>query len=207
MGTNFYAHILPSKERREEIKKAIDNNAFKEICHLVEDTYGKPHYGEDSYEGGKIHLGKRSSGWKFLWNANWYRILKGHSEWIDNKDGSKTARWVNDGYDVFKYYDLTKEGITQFVNREDIVIYNEYDEKQDKTEFLEMAFSWGYDKEHLGLDSETYYKEEKEKRGYVPLSTSNEQTRFLKDCGFTLSFTGNDFYSDGLRFSTCNDFS
>lgn len=207
MGTNYYAYILPSEERKSEIKKAIDNNSFNEIRHLVEDTYDTPHYGEDTYAGGKVHLGKRSSGWKFLWNPNWYKISKGHCDWIENEDGSKTGRWHDDGFDVFKYYDLTKEAIKDFVMRDDVVIYNEYDEKQDKGEFLSMAFSWGYAKERPGLDSETYYKEEKEKGHYVSPTTSNSQTQFLKDCGFTLSFTGNDFYSDGLRFSTCNEFS
>ena len=31
MGTNYYARIIPSKERKEHLKKLIDENKFDEI--------------------------------------------------------------------------------------------------------------------------------------------------------------------------------
>ena len=31
MGTNFYGRIIPSKEKKSEIKQAIDNNEFDKI--------------------------------------------------------------------------------------------------------------------------------------------------------------------------------
>lgn len=78
MGTNYYARILPSKERKDE----IDDNDFNKIKDLIDKTYGRPYYNisENSFSGGEIHLGKRSSGWKFLWNPNWYKIPKRHLE-------------------------------------------------------------------------------------------------------------------------------
>lgn len=79
MGTNYYARILPSKGRKNEIKKAIDNNDFNKIKNLIDETYGRPHIDFDddnNYHGGEIHLGKRSSGWKFLWNPNWVQTIK-----------------------------------------------------------------------------------------------------------------------------------
>ena len=83
MGTNYYARILPSKKRKDEIKKAIDDNDFNNIKRSIGKTYGSPCMDYDdttTYCGGEIHLGKRSAGWKFLWNPNWYKIPKGHME-------------------------------------------------------------------------------------------------------------------------------
>lgn len=75
MGTNFYARIIPTKERKEHLKKLIDNDEFD----LIEDKIKELYCNE-------IHLGKRSSGWKFLFNPN-------HE----------------------KYYKLTKEGLRKFL--------------------------------------------------------------------------------------------
>lgn len=210
MGTNYYARILPSKKRKDEIKKAIDDNDFNKVNQLIDKTYGMPIYDfiEGSFSAGVVHLGKRSAGWKFLWNPNWYKMAKGHSEEKVNDNGSKTIRWVDDGYDVFKFYDLTKESIKSFIDREDVEIYNEYDEKQDKEEFYEMAMNWGYDKDNEGWDGDSYEEwERKQNPRYTPMNYETDYTRFIKECGFKTSKYNSDFYSNGIRFSTCTEFS
>ena len=208
MGTNYYARIIPTKERKEEIKNAINNDDFYEIKRLVDITYLEPSYNHeiDSYVGGEIHLGKRSTGWKFLWNPNWYKIPKGHMEWIDNGKGEKTGHWVDDGYDVFKYYDLTKKSLKEFIDREDVVIYDEYDIKQeDKEEFWRMALSWG---KFDGWDGDSYEEwESKQNPSYHPRIYRTEYSDFIRECGFTLNKYEMDFYSDKLRFSTSTKFS
>lgn len=211
MGTNYYARILPSKERKEEIKKAIDNNDFYKIKNLIDETYGRPHIDFDNdnqYHGGEIHLGKRSCGWKFLWNPNWYKLSKGHLEEEVNDNGSKRIHWVYDGYDVFKYYDLTKDSIKEFIDREDVEIYDEYGEKQDKEEFYNMAMNWGYDKDNEGFDGDSYEEfEKKQDPNYTPMNHENDYCRFIKECGFNPNKYNSDFYSDGIRFSTSTEFS
>lgn len=211
MGTNYYARILPSKKRKNEIKKAIDDNDFYKIKHLIDQTYGRPYMDYDdttTYCGGEIHLGKRSCGWKFLWNPNWYKMAKGHREEKVNDNGSKTIHWVDDGYDVFKYYDLTKDSIKAFIDRDDVEIYNEYDEKQDKNEFYEMAMNWGYGKDNEGWDGESYEEwEHKQNPNYRPQNYRTAYCDFLKELGFKLNKYNTDFYSDGMRFSTCTEFS
>ena len=118
MGTNYYARILPSKERKDEIKKAIDDNDFNKIKQLIDKTYGRPYYdiSENSFSGGEIHLGKRSCGWKFLWNPNWYKMSKGHLDEKVQDNGGNSFRWTCDGYDIFSYYDLTKASIKEFID-------------------------------------------------------------------------------------------
>ena len=210
MGTNYYARILPSKKRKDEIKKAIDDNDFNKINQLIDKTYGRPYYDfiEGNFSAGVVHLGKRSSGWKFLWNPNWYKMTKGHSEEKVNDNGSKTIHWVCDGYDVFKFYDLTKESIKKFIDRDDVEIYNEYDEKQDKNEFYEMAINWGYDKDDEGWDGDSYEEfEKKQDPNYTPRIYKTDYCNFLNELGFKLNKYNTDFYSDGIRFSTCTEFS
>jgi hypothetical protein len=210
MGTNYYAKILPSKKRKDEIKKAIDDNDFNKIKQLIDKTYGRPYYdiSEHSFSGGEIHLGKRSSGWKFLWNPNWYKMSKGHLDEKVHDNGEKSFRWIYDGYDVFKYYDLTKDSIKAFIDRDDVEIYDEDDEKQDKKEFYEMAINWGYDKDKEGFDDDTYEEfEKKQNPNYMSRYYKTDYCCFLTELGFKLNKCNTDFYSDGMRFSTCTEFS
>lgn len=210
MGTNYYGRIIPTKERKEHIKELIDINDFDGIKSLVNKTYSSPQYDydEESFVGGEVHLGKRSGGWKFLWNPNWYKVIKGHSEVEEISEFSKRYHWVEDGFDVSKYYDLTKESLKKFIDRDDVEIYDEYGEKQDKEEFWDMALSWGYDKENIGWDGETYEEWEREQNpNHRTYDYETDYSKFLKECGFKLNKYNTDFYSDGLRFATCTEFS
>ena len=204
MGTNYYARIITTRERKEKIKQAIDNNDFDEIMSLVSMTYSTTnyYYGDNggSFAGGEIHLGKRSGGWKFLWNPNWYKQVKGRYE---------NGQYIDDGFDVFRYYDLTKESLKKFIDREDVIIYDEYGDKQDKEEFWNMALNWGYNKdEEEGWDGEAYEEwEMKQNPNYKPIRHETDYSKFIEQCGFKTNKYKTDFYSDGLRFATCTDFS
>lgn len=212
MGTNFEAKIIPSKKRKKELHDAIDKNDFSLITKLTSEMYGSAQMNWDTneIEGGIIHLGKRSGGWKFLWNPNIYQVRNGHSELIDNPDGSRSSRWIPEP-DTAKYlYPLTKKGIKEFIDRKDVEVYDEYGEKQDKEEFWEMAINWttwedpktGEIKEAWDADSyDAAYPNERH------FSCRNEYTDFLEDLGYKLSKYKSDFYSDGLRFATTTEFS
>lgn len=58
MGTNFYLRQKISNDKKELMKFLIDQENFDELDEL-KDMIPK-----------KIHIGKQSWGWKFLWNAN-----------------------------------------------------------------------------------------------------------------------------------------
>ena len=133
MGTNFYARIIPKEDEKNELINKIVNDKFNEIEDLASELYGE----RDRYtrKGNMIHLGKRSCGWKFLWNPN---VIKYWDGYIDPETKEYVSVVKND-----YVYPLTKQGITEFVMREDIIITDEYGEQQDPKEFLEMAFSWG----------------------------------------------------------------
>ena len=199
MSTNYYAKIIPLKERKKELHDAIEANDFPLINKLTDEMYSsiKVEYGEDDIIGGVVHLGKRSSGWKFLWNPNVFVIRHGHLE-----DSNGTRRYVPDPNTLLYTYPLTKKGLKSFIDREDVLIYDEYEELQDKEEFWKMVLKWGYEKGNEGWDSASY--EEK----HISYPVTGELTDLLKKEGYKFtSYTNSDFYSDGLRFSTNTDFS
>lgn len=199
MGTNFYARIIPKEDEKNELINKIVNNQFDEIVDLASELYGERN--QYTRKGNKIHLGKRSAGWKFLWNPNVIRYPDGYF------NGKEYVL-------VYKYdqiYPLTKQGITDFVMREDVIITDEYGKRQDPKEFLEMAFSWGEPDGWIGKtyeeDPETpssgyrnYYWSEKYQRG---MRTKDDEMWF--DLGYIVEYY--DFESDGLRFATSINFS
>lgn len=199
MGTNYYARIIPSKERKKELHDAIEANDFPLINKLTDEMYNsiRVEYGEGYIIGGIVHLGKGSSGWKFLWNPNVFVIRNGHFE-----DNNGTRRYVPDPDTPLYTYPLTKKGLKSFIDREDVLIYDEYDELQDKEEFWQMTLSWGNDKDNEGWDASSY----EEKHTSYPVT--GELTDLLKKEGYKFtSYTNSDFYSDGLRFAGFTDFS
>lgn len=98
MGTNFYARIIPKEEDIKWIQKEIELYLSGKELEINDDIL------EDAVK--KIHLGKRSCGWQFLWQAN------------------------------PKYYQDNLESIKEFLSREDVIIYNEYDDRFTVDEFL-----------------------------------------------------------------------
>ena len=206
MGTNYYLRKIPSKERKKELYDAIGANDYSLIDKLKVEMYNSIQLDDNNnIIGGEIHLGKRSGGWKFLWNPNIFMIRSGHME-----DYNGRRIYVPDP-SIPKYtYPLTKKGIKEFIDREDVEIYDEYGEKQDKEEFWNMAINWTTWKDHEtgevkeAWDADSYDKEFPKENKF---SCQNEYTDFLESLGYKLSFYKADFYSDGLRFSTSTEFS
>ena len=193
MGMNYYARLIPSKEKKAELKATIEADDFDKLVKEVEKTYGRftAEFGEP--QGGKVHLGKSSRGWKFLWNPNVYVIRNGHLE-------GEERRYVQDPNTAYYLYPLTKQGIRDFVMRKDVAIYNEENEQEDKEEFLKYAFS-----KSEGLDAKSYEEEDPNVKRW---ECRSELIDLLEQEGFKFtSWTKSDFYSDGLRFASYTEFS
>lgn len=191
MGTNYYARIIPKEEDKQKLIDAINDNKYDIIENLVSELYGRRN--DYSGIGNEIHLGKRSGGWKFLWNPNVIKV------------------WDSEACDyAYNYvYPLTKEGITNFVMKEDVIITDEYGEQYTPEDFLEMAFSWG---EPNGYTGKTYEESHKEESGYKNYYWSKKYQRSMHsendemwfDLGYIVEYY--DFESDGLRFATSVNF-
>lgn len=200
MSTNYYARIIPSEERKKELIEAVKSNDFPLVKNLTGKLYGKLYldYDTETLQGGIVHLGKSSGGWKFLWNPNTYVVRNGHFEEVEDRNGDKHRKYVFDPNTLCYLYPLTKQSIKDFISREDVILYDEYNEIQDKEEFLDMAFNCE------GFDAK-YYEEKHPKEGkYI---CGSEFIDTLKDAGYKFgSNTNQDFYSDGLRFASTTDF-
>lgn len=207
MGTNFYCKIIPTKQRKNKIKELIDSDDFSNIKKEVENTYGRFNLDwEGNPVGGVVHLGKRSAGWKFLWNPNVYLVKHGHMEWEDSSSG----HYVQDPNTAFYLYPLTKQGIREFIMKDNIKIYDEYGEYyEDKEEWFKEAVNWVKWKDEEAWDSKTYTEFERKNHPYWKVyKCTGEYIDLLKSEGIKfISEEQSDFYSDGLRFASNTEFS
>jgi hypothetical protein len=209
MGTNFYARIIPKRKRKNELKKLIDTDDFHEIVQEIGKTYGSfsvDYTGEAV--GGEVHLGKRSAGWKFLWNPNIYIIRNGHSEWEEVEPGHKVHHWIEEPDTYYQVYPLTKKGIKEFIDRKDVKIFDEYGEEQDKEQFFKEAVEWTSWKGEESWDAKSYEEWEKGRDSNDRVyKCYGEYIDMLRSKGYEFtSESCSDFYSDGLRFSSHNEF-
>jgi hypothetical protein len=114
MGTNFFLH------------RKLNKNQQKEIIHYItdENDYDYEKASEILSEVKPIHIGKRSGGWKFLWDANNFKYFEPNKKSIteflksgtiyDEYGSSFTYdQFINDeikdflekGYDMKTYYE------------------------------------------------------------------------------------------------------
>lgn len=116
MGTNFYLKERIDKQKKDYLKLLIEDEKWEE----VKDSLPK-----------EIHIGKRSGGWKFLWDChkfNYYEPNKEslinwlHSGDIYDENGTKFTvnQFLNDiplkGYDLESYYQDNPDRDPYFYN-------------------------------------------------------------------------------------------
>ena len=154
MGTNFYAI------------KQLPNSIKGKICELIEtDRYDEAKkLFDDNYE--KIHIGKSSFGWKFIFD-----------------------------YNHFKYYDLNRKSINDFLCRNDVKLYDEYGEQVSIDDFWILV-----DSKKDGYDNMSYYKD----NDTLPFILFEE---LIPDDLKEYNVEAYEFYSDDLRFASTTDFS
>lgn len=217
MGTNFYLRTLPVKYKQNALIKAIQTNDFDVINKLKSSMYDTiPDYPdkEDLSNFGYLHLGKRSGGWRFLWNPHVYRFIK-------NVDGKYVPEFV-------QLYPFTKKGITNYLHSfTDAYVVSEYalhdkpmlakvpkneselvkDEKylqlyEDLGQwsidgFLQMAFNWG--KEYT---PDNQYANQ----SYI-FTSYPEWDSYIRNKYKNIITTHADYWNDNLRFASTNNFS
>lgn len=94
MGTNFYLKRKLSQEQKEKCNKLILDDKYEDAEDIL--SYTKP-----------IHLGKRSVGWKFLWNVH-----------------------------NFEYFEPSKKSLLEFLNTPNSIIEDEYHREYSTERFL-----------------------------------------------------------------------
>jgi hypothetical protein len=147
MGTNYY-RIPKSKEMTERYQKLHDRVARLDWINpsLIERNFSDIEDPKDSWSklnpwdeftyDMKIHLGKRSSGWKFIWNWNsnkFYntkeelfkfirdgRVVNEYGELMDTEEFIEMALEWNEenGWDIETYYKENPERRMSFTSNE-----------------------------------------------------------------------------------------
>ena len=65
MGTNFYVRQKATRQQKIEMEDCISKDDWNTLQKLIPE---------------EVHIGKRSAGWKFLWNANNFEYFKPNKE-------------------------------------------------------------------------------------------------------------------------------
>lgn len=83
MGTNYYAIRKADDNLKNELKVAIDQNDFEKVINLTPK---------------KVHLGKKSAGWVFLFNHNDWQYYGQKRDSIDGIDSFINGSQIVDEY-------------------------------------------------------------------------------------------------------------
>ena len=143
MGTNFYARIIPKEEDIKRVHRIIDGYLTGNTLEIDDDIL------KDSVQ--KIHLGKRSCGWQFLWQNN------------------------------PKYYDDNLESIKEFLSRDDVIIYNEYEERFTLEKFLDKEIGYClYNDPEYFMNGRQYAEKHNESFDDFGEWTTEDGLRFVK---------------------------
>lgn len=131
MGTNFYLRNKLSQKEKEIAKQYIDENKYDEVREMLPND---------------IHIGKRSYGWKFLWDAHFFKYYKPTKkslfDWLqsgqiideygdeftfDQFINDELVGFLDEGYDIESYYEANpkeqyywydyKERIDEFIRK------------------------------------------------------------------------------------------
>ena len=116
MGTNYYR--IPSVQEMEQRKaKLIEDIINLELTPtMVESRFANVEIGFDRYspwdiftEKTSIHLGKRSMGWKFLWDFNEDKYYKNKEELFQFIRSGRVVDEYGEEMDVEEFIDMALE--------------------------------------------------------------------------------------------------
>lgn len=206
MGTNFYA-ILPVKKRTtNKLRKLASKLDTQQLINLEDEMYDI-HQDLKCY---KVHLGKRSYGWAFLWDAN-----------------------------DLKYYEPTLASIKKFIDDNHAKIIDEYGEEFTWDQFINDEIKHclhpsikpimtvdelketGYDNDRIKYIKENYFDKNLPYYQYCTSETYDKMhsgsfdscnwniSKFIKYAmNGIISRKHSDFVTkEGLRFALFTDFS
>lgn len=157
MSTNYY-RIPNQKVVREKYLNLVEQVSDMDIFspsdvwdefRTIEKGFERWSPWDEFVDGLKIHIGKRSSGWKFLWNFN-------DDKYYSNKE--QLFKFIRSGRIVDEYGELqdTEEFIKmalEWGQPDGKIVNKEYFDQQEKRGFRSSQFSSKdyYDKEVDGL--------------------------------------------------------
>lgn len=100
MGTNYYIVKKASDEEKKHFQNMLDKETYEDLCDAL-NQFISSH---------KIHVGKSSCGWKFLFDAN-----------------------------NFKYFDRSVDSVWKWIKENGDDLYDEYNRHVTYEEFRKMV--------------------------------------------------------------------
>lgn len=165
MSTNFYMKRLPTEEDQRTILDLAQAQEYAQLSRFV-DSILEP-----------IHLGKRSCGWKFLWNHN---------------NG--------------KYWSMTDpRTLEDFIYNKSYQIVDEYDQPYTAYEFMKMVEDWDKDPVNRFTD-ESYEKWERENGNPNYSIRCNERDAYYIHSMTGYRPVYNDITIYGIRYCVSSEF-
>lgn len=116
MGTNYYR--IPSVQEMEQRKAKLieDINNLELTPSMIESRFANIERGFDRYsvwdiftEDNLVHLGKRSSGWKFLWNFHKNKFYSNKEELFQFIRSGRVVDEYGDEMDVEEFITMALE--------------------------------------------------------------------------------------------------
>lgn len=99
MGTNFYIRQKISEQHKTQLMGYIKNEDWDNLKENIPE---------------KIHIGKRSTGWKFLWNANNFKYFNPNKESL--MEFLKSGQIYNEYGEKFSFDKFINEEIVNFLS-------------------------------------------------------------------------------------------
>lgn len=178
MGTNFYAVLPVKKKVTKNLEKAIEliNNTPYDIDAIEAEIFEV----KEEIDKNRIHLGKRSGGWVFDWDAN-----------------------------DLKYYEPVLESIKNFIESNNACIVDEYGNKYTWDEFINDEIGDVLKYDCGALTGKEYYEQYPEHRTPYTRNYQQEIDMFKKYAmNNAIEPKYHDFITkEGLRFALYTDFS
>lgn len=143
MGTNFYIHQKLSQEDKEKVINLLNEDKYGEIKQLLLD------YDE-------IHIGKRSCGWKFLWNSNNFTYFKPNKESLI--EFLKRGIIYDEYGETFTFDQFWNEELKGFIENSEIDLWDlEKAYQEEPPKYRHYITEWEKEKfEELGVKPNQY---------------------------------------------------
>lgn len=161
MGTNFYripteAEMLNKKKKLIDAVMNIDLSPFqieRSFRNPVEDSWEYYSCWDDFIDSTNIHLGKRSSGWKFCWNFH-------DNRYYSSKD--ELLKFIRTGRIVDEYG--AEHGVEEFIEMalnwgepDGLVFNEEYENNKSSLSYFHGEKYWDLDIDGLRVSTSTEF--------------------------------------------------
>lgn len=140
MGTNFYCKHIITQIEHNELEEKLAKRQYEEVKKLI-NAYEQPY-----------HIGKRSCGWQFFFQANDYTEQHGEYHVVDKE--------------ALVPWDANEQSIKTYLSRNDVRIYDEYGNEYTFDEFWNNEIKDCLYRDETHINILDYFEKHKDRKKY-----------------------------------------